>query len=60
MARDFSDLVLTEAPDTSIITTKEGIVAYWTKGADRLFSYKLDERRADLVEMLMPEPSSLL
>ena len=51
MARDFSDLVLTEAPDASVITLKEGTVVYWTNGAETLFSYKPSELHGELVEM---------
>jgi protein-histidine pros-kinase len=36
---DFDDLILNETPDAVIITTPEGKVVYWNKGAETVFGY---------------------
>ncbi len=40
---DFDDLVLDEMPDAAIVTTCDGIVVYWNKGACSIFGYTAAE-----------------
>lgn len=39
MTTDFGKLVLDEIPDGIVITTLEGMVVYWNKGAETVFGY---------------------
>ena len=40
---DFDKLVLDEMPDAAIVTTFDGVVVYWNKGAQSIFGYAAPE-----------------
>ncbi len=55
METDFDRLFLNETPDAVIITTPEGEVVYWNKGAETVFGYGRDEVVGrSLVEIIVP------
>ena len=39
MIRKLGKLILDEMPDGIVITTTDGIVIYWNKGAESIFGY---------------------
>jgi PAS domain S-box-containing protein len=43
MNKDFGDLLLAENPDAVVITTPQGEVVFWSKGAETLFEYTSKE-----------------
>lgn len=52
---DFGKLILEETPDAVIVTTMEGVVLYWTRGAQSVFGYTADEARGrTLAELIVP------
>jgi PAS domain S-box-containing protein len=55
MTIDFGRLVLDEMPDGIVITTLEGTVLYWNKGAENLFGYSAAEvLQQPLDELIAP------
>ena len=40
---DFGKLVLDEMPGGAIVTTADGVVVYWNKGAQSIFGYTVAE-----------------
>jgi PAS domain S-box-containing protein len=55
MTIDFGRLVLDEMPDGIVITTLEGTVLYWNKGAENLFGYSSAEvLQQPLDELIAP------
>jgi PAS domain S-box-containing protein len=49
MLRDYDSVVLSESPDAVILTTSEGTVVHWTKGAEAVFGYtSADEKNVGL------------
>jgi PAS domain S-box-containing protein len=55
MTIDFGRLVLDEMPDGIVITTLEGTVLYWNKGAETLFGYSAAEvLQQPLDELIAP------
>jgi protein-histidine pros-kinase len=56
--RDFAQLILNESPDAVIVTTMNGIVVDWTKGAESVFGYSREEAIGQvLVNMIVPHNS---
>jgi PAS domain S-box-containing protein len=52
---DFGKLILDETPDAVIVTGTDGVVLYWTKGAEAVFGYTADEARGrTLGELIVP------
>jgi PAS domain S-box-containing protein len=52
---DFGKLILDETPDAVIVTTNEGVVLYWTRGAEAVFGYTADEAHGrTLGELIVP------
>jgi PAS domain S-box-containing protein len=43
MKTDFDRLLLAEIPDAVTITTPEGEVVYWNRGAEAVFGYRSEE-----------------
>ncbi|MYM68175.1 PAS domain S-box protein [Pseudoduganella sp. FT55W] len=55
MASDFCTLILDECPDAVVLTTLEGVVVYWTKGAQAVFGYTSEEALGSrLDELIVP------
>jgi PAS domain S-box-containing protein len=52
---DFGKLILDETPDAVIVTAMDGVVLYWTRGAESVFGYSTDEARGrTLGELIVP------
>jgi PAS domain S-box-containing protein len=51
--RDYSQLLLQEAPDAVIVTTTDGIVLYWNAEAERVFGYSSAEAKGQLLADLV-------
>ena len=52
---DFGKLILDETPDAVIVTATDGVVLYWTRGAESVFGYTADEARGrTLGELIVP------
>src|SRR5438105_3109665 len=43
MSTDFDKLILDQAPGGVVITSPNGIVVHWTKGAEAIFGYTVNE-----------------
>lgn len=56
MDTDFSLLLLNETPDGVTIATPGGRIAYWNKGAERLFGYTAEEAVGRSVNELVVPP----
>lgn len=56
MNTDFGQLVLDEMPDGIVITTLDGIVVYWNKGAESVFGYTVAEALRHSFEELISTP----
>ncbi|WP_295999911.1 PAS domain S-box protein [Rugamonas sp.] len=55
MAIDFATLILNETPDAVIVTTPDGVVVCWTRGAQSVFRYSEEEALgAVLAELIVP------
>src|SRR2546427_11243755 len=55
METDFDRLFLNETPDAVTITTPEGKVVYWSKGAETIFGYgRAEAVGRSLEEMIVP------
>jgi PAS domain S-box-containing protein len=53
---DFNALLADESPDAAIITTIEGVVLHWNKGAESIFGYTEAEALGrTLHELIVPE-----
>jgi len=56
MAIDFGTLILNETPDAVIVTTPDGAVVCWTRGAQAVFGYSEQEALgATLAQLIVPE-----
>lgn len=56
MNTDFSHLLLDENPDAVVVTSPDGKIVYWNKGAERMFGYASAEACGQSVsEMIVPE-----
>lgn len=53
MKPDFSEILLTETPDATIITSLDGAVVYWNKGAEGLFGYPAEDAVGRLLDDLV-------
>ncbi|HEY8101352.1 MAG TPA: PAS domain S-box protein [Burkholderiaceae bacterium] len=52
---DFTQLILNESPDAIIVTSLQGVVADWTKGAEAVFGYTHEEAVGHkLAELIVP------
>ncbi|MES2296837.1 MAG: PAS domain S-box protein [Pseudomonadota bacterium] len=56
MTRDFDALILNEAPGGVVVTTPEGIVVHWTRGAASIFGYSSVEAIGQALEALIGLP----
>src|SRR5471030_2918435 len=55
MAIDFGTLILNETPDAVIVTTPDGAVVCWTRGAQAVFGYSEQEALgAPLAQLIVP------
>ena len=45
MKTDFDHLLLTETPDAVVVTTPDGKVVHWNKGAETIFGYTNTEAK---------------
>ncbi|QGZ38544.1 PAS domain S-box-containing protein [Pseudoduganella flava] len=55
MDTDFGKLILDETPDAVIVTTTDGTVLYWTRGAAGVFGYTAGEAVGrTLAELIVP------
>lgn len=56
MKTDFSHLLLDENPDAVVVTSPDGKIVYWNKGAETMFGYASAEACGHSVsEMIVPE-----
>jgi len=56
MAIDFGTLILNETPDAVIVTTPDGAVVCWTRGAQAVFGYSEAEALgATLAQLIVPD-----
>ena len=56
MTTDFTALLADESPDAAIITTIEGVVLHWSKGAESIFRYTEAEALGHtLHDLIAPE-----
>jgi PAS domain S-box-containing protein len=52
---DFGRLILEETPDAVIVTATDGVVLYWTRGAESVFGYTPEEARGrTLADLIVP------
>jgi PAS domain S-box-containing protein len=52
---DFAQLILNETPDAIIVTSLDGVVVDWTKGAEAVFGYSREEVIGKiLVDLIVP------
>jgi protein-histidine pros-kinase len=57
---DFVALLADESPDAAIITTAEGMVVYWNKGAESIFAYTSAEATGHpLFELIVPDSAGV-
>ncbi|MTW03311.1 PAS domain-containing sensor histidine kinase [Pseudoduganella ginsengisoli] len=56
MATDFAKLILDETPDAVIVTTPDGEVVYWTRGAQSVFGYTGEEALGRTLASLIVPP----
>jgi PAS domain S-box-containing protein len=56
---DFSQLILNETPDAIILTSMDGVVVDWTKGAEAVFGYNREEAVGKVLVDLIVPPNSL-
>lgn len=56
MTVDFGTLFLNETPDAVVLTTPDGIVVCWTRGAEAVFGYGSDEALGRRLEELIEPP----
>ncbi len=59
MKADFDRLLLAEIPDAVMITTPEGEVVYWNRGAEAVFGYRAEEAVGRSVDELVVPPDRL-
>jgi len=59
MTTDFAKLILEETPDAVIVTTPEGIVVCWTRGAQSVFGYTGEEALGRTLASLIVPPDML-
>lgn len=56
MNPSFAELLLNETPDAVIISTRDGAVAYWNRGAEAIFGYTAAEAVGrPIVDLIVPE-----
>ncbi|WEF33931.1 PAS domain-containing sensor histidine kinase [Pseudoduganella chitinolytica] len=52
---DFGQLILDETPDALVVTTPEGVVLHWTRGAEAVFGYTAAEALGlTLAQLIVP------
>jgi PAS domain S-box-containing protein len=56
MTTDFGKLVLDEMPDGIVLTTLDGVVLYWNKGAETVFGYSAGEALQQPLDQLIAPP----
>ncbi|QBE65549.1 PAS domain-containing sensor histidine kinase [Pseudoduganella lutea] len=56
---DFGRLILDETPDAVIVTTTDGVVLYWTRGAESVFGYTAQEALGHTLGELIVPPELL-
>ncbi len=55
MMTDFGSMILNETPDAVIVTTLQGIILHWAKGAESTFGYRSDEATGHfLYDLIVP------
>ncbi|MRV72209.1 PAS domain S-box protein [Duganella sp. FT92W] len=59
MATDFAKLILDESPDAVIVTTPDGVVVFWTRGAQSVFGYTGEEALGRPLASLIVPPDML-
>lgn len=59
MATDFAKLILDETPDAVIVTTPDGEVVCWTRGAQSVFGYTGEEALGRTLASLIVPPEML-
>jgi PAS domain S-box-containing protein len=59
MKTDFDTIILNETPDAVIITTPEGKVAHWSRGAESAFGYTSAEALGRSLDELIIPPDRL-
>ncbi len=56
MTIDFGALILNETPDAVIVTTPDGVVVCWTRGAETVFGYTAAQAEGRLLaELVVPD-----
>ena len=56
MATDLAALLADESPDAAIITTADGAILHWNKGAESIFGYTAAEALGrGVIELIVPE-----
>jgi PAS domain S-box-containing protein len=57
MTLDFGTLILNESPDAVVLTTPDGVVVYWTNGAQAVFGYSSEEALGHRLDALIVPPA---
>ena len=59
MKTDFDHLLLTETPDAVVVTTPDGKVVHWNKGAETIFGYTSTEAVGRAVNEIIVPPDRI-